>query len=97
MELVEITEEISKGYSLSHRHVVKINSSTLIRPVFDASADSDDGPSLNECLHIRPNLIELIINIIFRFRMNKIGIAADISKASLQTGVVPADREACLK
>ena len=94
IELVESTEEISKGYFLPHRHVIKINSSTPIRPVFDASADSDDGPSLNECLHTGPNLIELIINIILKFRINKIGITADISKAFLQIGIVPADREA---
>lgn len=82
------------GYFLPHRPVLKMNSSTPIRPVYDASADSGDGPSLNQCLYTGPNLIELIINIILRFRLNKIGVAADIAKAFLQISVAPVDRDA---
>ncbi|KAL7304673.1 hypothetical protein TKK_0002917 [Trichogramma kaykai] len=75
------------------RHVVKENSSTCIRPVFDASVSCNDGPSVNQCLETGPNLIELITNILLRFMRNKTGVAADIKKAFLQVQITPADRD----
>uniref|UniRef100_A0ABD2X9A7 Integrase catalytic domain-containing protein n=1 Tax=Trichogramma kaykai TaxID=54128 RepID=A0ABD2X9A7_9HYME len=81
-----------RGYYLPHRHVVKQNSTTRIRPVFDASAKSDNGPSLNQCLETGPNLIELIPTALLRFREHEIGVTADIAKAFLQISVNPEDR-----
>ncbi|XP_024885287.1 uncharacterized protein LOC112463247 [Temnothorax curvispinosus] len=81
IERVPVQEENDWGYYLPHRHVVKEGSTTRIRPVFDASAKERTSPSLNECLHKGPNLIELIASILLRFRENKIGVVADIKKA----------------
>lgn len=72
--------------------VVKNNSTTRIRPVFDASARSKDSPSLNQCLETGPNLIELIPAMLHRFRERKIGVSADNEKAFLQISVAPSDR-----
>lgn len=63
-----------------------------MRPVFDASAKSKDGVSLNQCLETGPNLIELIPSMLLRFREKKIGVISDIEKAFLQISVTPKDR-----
>lgn len=94
-----IIEEVSSeccssdAHYLPHRPVVKEGSTTRIRPVFDASAKEQGGPSLNQCLEKGPNLIELIPDILIRFRQNKIGVTADIRKAFLQISVHPNDRD----
>ncbi|XP_071653393.1 uncharacterized protein [Temnothorax longispinosus] len=94
-----IIEELSSneakdyGHYLPHRHVVKENSTTRIRPVFDASSRERGGPSLNQCLETGPNFIELIPELLLRFRLHKFGVIADIRKAFLQISVSKQDRD----
>ncbi|XP_050298613.1 uncharacterized protein LOC126737669 isoform X1 [Anthonomus grandis grandis] len=83
----------SKAHYLPHRPVIKLNSSTKIRPVFDASAREKDSPSLNQCLEKGVNLIEMISNILLRFRQQRIGVVSDIRKAFLQLSIHPDDRD----
>ncbi|GFX71582.1 putative RNA-directed DNA polymerase from transposon X-element [Trichonephila clavipes] len=71
----------------------KISETTKIRPVFDATAREGNNPSLNDCLLKVPNLIELIPNILDRFRIYPIGLSADIEKAFLQISVTPEHRD----
>ncbi|GFY28737.1 integrase catalytic domain-containing protein [Trichonephila clavipes] len=71
---------------LPHRPVIKENSTSKIRPVFDASARTKGSPSLNDCLEKGPNFIEVIPTILNRFRKYKIGVISDIEKAFLQIG-----------
>lgn len=78
IELVPANERENRSHYLPHRGVVKLGSSTPLRPVFDASAKGSESPSLNECLEKGPNLIELISAILLRFRKAKIGVVADI-------------------
>lgn len=59
---------------------------TKIRAVFDASCKVN-GPSLNQCLYSGPNLIAKIFDILVRFRLNKIGILADIKQAFLNIAI----------
>ncbi|CAG9787636.1 unnamed protein product [Diatraea saccharalis] len=89
-------DEVSRvdSHYLPHRHVIRLSSSTTpIRPVFDASARSVGSPSLNQCLETGPNLIELIPNILLRFREKEIGVISDIRKAFLQISISPKDRD----
>ncbi|UYV84341.1 hypothetical protein LAZ67_X001896 [Cordylochernes scorpioides] len=71
------------GHYLPHRPIYKVQSEiTPIRPVYDASCKaSKRSLSLNECLETGPNLIELLPEILIRFREKKIGAIADIRKA----------------
>ena len=92
IERVPVHEEVAWGFYLPHRPVIKEQSTTKIRPVFDASAKDHQSPSLNECLSVGPNLIELIGSILLRFRMGEIGVIADIKKAFLQISVDVKDR-----
>ncbi|GBO46086.1 hypothetical protein AVEN_155316-1 [Araneus ventricosus] len=94
-----IIEEVPKTeihlpcHYLPHCHVVKENSTTRIRLVFDASAKQKGSPSLNDCLEKGLNLIELIPSILHRFRMNRIGVSTDIRKAFLQISLYPKDKD----
>lgn len=83
----------TKVHYLPHRAVYKENSTTPIRPVFDASSKVKDRVSLNDCLEKGPNLLELIPAILTRFRMDTVGAVADIRKAFLQMKVDDNDRD----
>ncbi|XP_055941925.1 uncharacterized protein LOC129971971 [Argiope bruennichi] len=78
---------------LPHRALIKENSTTKIRPVFDASAKQKNELSLNSCLEKGPNLVELIPSILNRFRLGAFGIIADIKKAFPQISISDKDRE----
>jgi hypothetical protein len=79
---------------LPHRPVFKVNSATTpIRPVFDASAKCGGLPSLNDCLEKGPNLIELVPDVLTRFRLKRFGVVSDIKKAFLQVSVRREDRD----
>ncbi|XP_018398454.1 PREDICTED: uncharacterized protein LOC108776351 [Cyphomyrmex costatus] len=94
--IIEIVpkEEISNpSFYLPHSPVIKEDSTTRIRPIFDASVKSKNQPSLNQCLEAGPNLIELIPSILLRFRENKIDITADIQKAFLQISIASEERD----
>lgn len=81
------------GHYLPHCPVVKMNSTTKIRPVFDASACKKGYPSLNLCLERGPNLIELVPSSLNKFREGEIGLVSDIKKAFLQIIVNKMDRD----
>ncbi len=56
------------------------STTTKLRAVFDASAKTSNGVSLNETLLTGPNQYPLLQNILFKFRLKSIGISADIGK-----------------
>ncbi|XP_035217864.1 uncharacterized protein LOC118191169 [Stegodyphus dumicola] len=94
IEIVPTSEVNSYGNYLPHRPVLKASSCTTpIRPVFDASARLTNHPSLNQCLQCGPNLIELIPDVLLRFRERRYGIIADIRKAFLQISTRKEDRD----
>ena len=80
---------VGNVHHLPHRAVVRHDrTTTKVRPVFDASAKTT-GPALNECLYAGPNLLSLIIDILLRFRTNKIAILSDIKQAFLNIRIHP--------
>ncbi|XP_063590241.1 uncharacterized protein LOC134767126 [Penaeus indicus] len=81
-------------YYMPHRPVVKESSaSTKIRLVFDASAASYNGISLNDCLESGPSLNPDLVKVLIRFRRWKVALTADITKAFLQICVQEKDRD----
>ncbi|XP_050508910.1 uncharacterized protein LOC126886109 [Diabrotica virgifera virgifera] len=93
IEIVNNPEENNCVHYLPHRPVIKNTSETTkIRPVFDASSHEQGRPSLNQCLEVGPNLIDLIPSVLLRFRQQKIGVS-DIRKAFLQISVYSKDRD----
>ncbi|KAL3092962.1 hypothetical protein niasHS_004989 [Heterodera schachtii] len=83
---------------LPHRPVIKMDKATTkIRIVMDASAkpaNRKGAPSLNECLHTGPLLLNELTGILLRWRRMKHLILADIEKAFLQLSVREEDRDA---
>jgi len=55
-------------------------SSTKLRVVFDASAKSSNGVSLNDTLLPGPSLYPLLMKVLIHFRQHNFGLTADISK-----------------
>ncbi|GFT20349.1 uncharacterized protein TNCV_1009461 [Trichonephila clavipes] len=92
IERVPEVELNNECHYLPHRPVVKLDSATTkIRPVFYASTREKGKPSLNDCVYKGVNLIELIPDILDRFRIYLVGIVADIEKAFLMRSVAPKD------
>uniref|UniRef100_A0A6P7GKZ2 Uncharacterized protein LOC114343945 isoform X1 n=1 Tax=Diabrotica virgifera virgifera TaxID=50390 RepID=A0A6P7GKZ2_DIAVI len=62
IEIVNNPEENNCVHYLPHRPVIKNTSETTkIRPVFDASSHEQGRPSLNQCLEVGPNLMNLFL------------------------------------
>ena len=75
-------------YNLPMHGVFKETSSTTkLRVVFDASAKSSNGVSLNDILEPRPSLYPLLSTVINRFRLLLVGLSADISKMFREIGL----------
>ena len=93
----EVTAEVSHSgptYYMPHHPVVKESSTTTkVRPVFDASAKGYNGISLNDCMEAGPNFLPDLPALLIRFRRWKIGLTADVTKAFLQVGINPEDRD----
>ena len=81
-------------FYMPHRPVVReASSSTKVRPVFDASAASYNGVSLNNCLQTGPSLNPDLVEILIRFRRWPIALSGDITKAFLQVNMRQEDRD----
>ena len=65
---------------------------TKLRIVYDASAKST-GPSLNDCLYVGLAFGQSIMDILLRFRLQKVALVADIEKAFFMITVDKEDRD----
>ncbi len=84
----------SQCYYMPVHGVFKDSSTTTkVRPVFDASAKTTSGFSLNETLDIGPNLYPPLADILVKFRRHAIGFSADISKMFREILLNPEHRD----
>lgn len=92
----KVTDRIEtiKPIYLPHHGVWRESSTTTkLRVVFDGSAKTASGRSLNDVLMTGANLQDNIINIILRFRLHAIAITADLKKMYRQILVDDKDRD----
>lgn len=83
----------SEGYILPHQAVLRPESETTkLRIVFDASARTTLGISLNDKLMAGPNLQRELVDIILRFRTHEYVITADVAMMFRQILVDKKDR-----
>ncbi len=66
---------------------------TKLRIVFDGSASSSNGPSLNDILVPGPSLYPLLSTVLSQFRCHLIGTSADVSKMFRKVGLAEIDRD----
>lgn len=93
--MTEVKNVISEiGYYLPHHAVIKESSlSTKLRAVFDDSAKTSNGISLNQQLMVGPTIQKDIITIILGFREHNYVITADIEKMYRQVLIREQDRK----
>ncbi|XP_014226809.1 uncharacterized protein LOC106652395 [Trichogramma pretiosum] len=88
-----IHDETIPGYYMPHHAVMKESSNTTkVRVVFDASAKSSNGVSLNDRLMIGPTIQAKLFSHLLRFRSYVYVVTADIAKMYRQILVHPDDR-----
>ena len=95
IEKVNDTEpvEVGKVCYLPHKAVIRENKETTkVRVVFDASAKTPEGPSLNDCMHAGPSLLPKLMDILLHFRLKRVGLISDIEKAFLNISITPDQR-----
>ncbi|XP_063981078.1 uncharacterized protein LOC135164551 [Diachasmimorpha longicaudata] len=89
-----LCDEIEGGCYLPHHAVIQESSETTkVRVVFDASAKTSTGISLNDTLLVGPTILNPIFEQVLRFRVHRYVITADIEKMYRQILVHPEDRQ----
>lgn len=92
-KVTENSNAITPVY-LPHHGVLRESSiTTKLRVVFDGSAKTTSGISLNETLMVGAKLQDNIIDIILRFRLHAIAITADLKKMYRQILIHNDDRD----
>ncbi len=90
----EVIQPTTQAYYLPTHGVVKESStSTKLRVVFDASAKSSTGNSLNNQLLSGPNLYPLLTSILHKFRTYPVAMSSDISKMFGEILLDPSERD----
>ena len=76
-------------------HAVRKESSTTtkIRAVFDASAKSSSGVSLNDLLLVGPTVHSPLIDVLLRFRFHRIALTTDVSRMYRAVELTPSDKD----
>ncbi|XP_076249549.1 uncharacterized protein LOC143188915 [Calliopsis andreniformis] len=81
------------GFYLSHHAVIKLSSTTAkLRVVFNGSAKTGSGLSLNDALMVGPTIQDDLFTLRLRFMMYAFVITGDIEKIYCQFLVRPEDR-----
>lgn len=82
-----------RTWYLPHFGVMNPNKPSKLRVVHDAAANVQE-TSLNSLLLTGPDLLSLLVDIIFRFRDDKIGVTADVREMFPQIKIRSEDRDA---
>ncbi|XP_043263201.1 uncharacterized protein LOC122403641 [Colletes gigas] len=92
--MTELNEEQREdGFYLPHHAIIKESSSTTkLRVVFDGSAKTTSGLSLNDVQMAGPVVQEDLLSIVLRFRKHRYVLSADIAKMYRQIRVRKEDR-----
>ena len=75
-------------------HAVRKESSTTskVRAVFDASAKSSTGVSLNDTLLVGPTVHPPLVDVLIRFRLHRVALTTDVSRMYRAVHLTPSDR-----
>ncbi|XP_017465833.1 PREDICTED: uncharacterized protein LOC108358846 [Rhagoletis zephyria] len=85
-----VSETTSEGYYMPYHPVIKESSvAPKLRVVFNASAKTTTGNSLNDALFVGPQLQQDLYSILLRFRTHRYAVTADVAKMYRQVCVSP--------
>ncbi|XP_065356309.1 uncharacterized protein LOC135950707 [Calliphora vicina] len=91
---MKLTTNNSGKYYLPHQAVIRENSlTTKLRVVFDASAKTTNGKSLNDVMYTGPRLQKDIFDIIVKWRLWRYVVMADVEKMYRQVRVAEKDQK----
>ncbi|XP_029054455.2 uncharacterized protein LOC114881764 [Osmia bicornis bicornis] len=92
MSQIGETESLEGKVFISHLPVLRRESQTTkLRVVFNASMNSSNSKSLNDCLHVGPNLQANLFSLLIRWRWHRFVYTADIAKMFRQINVASVD------
>ena len=76
-------------------HAVRKESSTTtkVRAVFDASAKSSTGVSLNDLLLVGPTVHPPLVDVLLRFRQHRVALTTDVSRMYRAVLLPPSDQD----
>ena len=90
----DLSKPTERVYYLPIHAVYKQGSTTTkVRAVFDASAKSSSGVSLNDILLKGPTIHTTLIDVLLRFRLYRVAITADVSKMYRAVQLSPEDKD----
>src|SRR5277367_6614110 len=85
---IELSKPTTDLYYIPHHSVMKeCSTTTKLRVVFDGSANTNAGTSLNDNLMVGPKLHQDLHAILLRFRQHRVAFTADIAKMYRQVNV----------
>ncbi|XP_018393398.1 PREDICTED: uncharacterized protein LOC108772376 [Cyphomyrmex costatus] len=88
-----VSDSAEKGYYMPHHAVIKdASNTTKVRVVFDASAKTNIGKSLNDLLMVGPTIQNKLVSHLLRFRFYNYVVTADIEKMYRQVWIHEEDR-----
>ena len=94
MPSTDMDKAPSKVFYLPMHTVYKESSTTTkVRAVFDASAKTSTGVSLNDTLLVGPTVHPPLIDVLLKFRSHRIALTADISKMYRAIQLVEEDKD----
>ncbi|XP_064081901.1 uncharacterized protein LOC135198261 [Macrobrachium nipponense] len=80
-----------EGYGMPHFGVKKQSLTTSFLIVYNASSKSEGKHSLNDCLHPGPNTVEMLYDLLLKFRCYPHTLTSDISNAFHRVLLDPTD------
>ena len=81
MTEIYINSILNPNYFIPHHYVLKPDSTTTkLRAVFDASAKTSSGYSLNDLMYAGPTVQSDLFAILVRFRLPRFVLTTDIEK-----------------
>lgn len=94
MQKIDVNIVSNPKYFIPHHCVLKPDSTTTkLRVVFDASAKTSSGHSLNDLMYTGPTVQSELFSILLRFRLPKFVFTTDIEKMYRQILIHPDDQK----
>lgn len=83
----EVTKPLTGCYLPHHAVIRESSETTKLRVVFDASAETSSGVSLNDIQYVGPVVQDDLFSILLRFRQHRYVVSADVEKMYRQIEV----------